>query len=293
MSGTAILNAFGRVLGDTLIGYQALHAALEEGAVTDPVAFRLPGLGAIVDDLHAAAAFCPTRDLPWDQAGRDRPFPGAAGFARVIDCRDLAFDPDYLAHHDLGRYFLERLGLDPRSVPPASRRIGWLRPHVAPTPPPGLPPRFILVCPSSAMPLRTMPDDVHTLLCDVAAAFAPVLTQGDPPGTARCAEPAADLDQLCGLVVAARLVISTDTAMVHLADAMDVPCVAFFPTHDPALRIAHYPRCLGVRLPTALPPNLEFARSDADVAAAHAAWRQPDLDADGLAALIGHALLSL
>ena len=66
--------------------------------------------------------------------------------------------------------------------------------------------------------------------------------------------------------------IATDTAMVHLADAFDVPCLAFFPTHDPAWRVRDYPRCTPVRLASALPAGIEFARDDADLAQARAAW---------------------
>jgi hypothetical protein len=68
-------------------------------------------------------------------------------------------------------------------------------------------------------------------------------------------------------------VIATDTAMVHLADAFGVPCLAFFPTHAPVWRVRDYPLCTAVALPGPLPRGLEFARDDRDIAAARAGWR--------------------
>ncbi len=119
------------------------------------------------------------------------------------------------------------------------------------------------------MALRDMPDPV----ADAIAAFC--TARGI--AVARPTE-AADITGLAAQVRAARLVVSTDTAMVHLADAMAVPCVAFFPTHDPAWRVRDYPLCTAVRLESGLPPALEFARGEADVAAAYAAWFRPGVD---------------
>ena len=66
--------------------------------------------------------------------------------------------------------------------------------------------------------------------------------------------------------------MSTDTAMVHLADAFDVPCLAFFPTHRPEWRVRDYPKCRPVALRSALPLGIEFARSPADEVLVRAAW---------------------
>jgi ADP-heptose:LPS heptosyltransferase len=35
--------------------------------------------------------------------------------------------------------------------------------------------------------------------------------------------------------------ITIDTAMAHLANAFNKPCLAFFPTHDPLWRVRDYP----------------------------------------------------
>jgi hypothetical protein len=60
--------------------------------------------------------------------------------------------------------------------------------------------------------------------------------------------------------------------MVHLADAFQVPCRAFFPTHRPEWRVRDYPRCVAVALASTLPMGLEFARSHDDHVTAHRAW---------------------
>jgi ADP-heptose:LPS heptosyltransferase len=105
-----------------------------------------------------------------------------------------------------------------------------------------------------------------------------VLTQGTPLAGTSAAPVAEDFAALCALVAGASLVISADTAMVHLADACTVPCLALFTTHRPEWRVRDYPLCRALHFPVpGLPEALEFARSPADEAAAQAAW--PNLDA--------------
>lgn len=261
----AIVNGFGRTLGDGIIGLQALYAARALGRLQrEVVLFRLTGLSPILDDLYAAAAdFAEIRTLPWDDATRAAPFAGAADFARAIDIRDFAFDPSFRGVAMID-YFLRHLSVAPESVPAAWRRNTWLAPRLPPVPPAG----HVLVCPTTANSMRDMPEPAHARILSWLARHcpAPVLTQATLPRAGTLAE-------LSALIGGARLVISADTAMVHLADAMGVPCLAFFTTHDPAWRVRDYPLCTPIHLkPAGLPPALEFPRGPADVAAARAAW---------------------
>jgi hypothetical protein len=289
----AILNGFGRTLGDSIIGLQALAAALALGALSaPPVLFRLPGLPPMVQALYAAAAdLADVRDLPWTDETRAQPFRGSAGFAEVIDMRDFAFDPAFRGVPMID-YFLGHLGLAPSAVPPALRRNAWLAPRVQPIPPAIAPSGYTLVCPRSAMALRDMPIEVHDFLVArlLEATSSAIVTQGEPSFTHErvlLSPPAATLAELCGLVAGAEQIISTDTAMVHLADAFSVPCLAFFTTHRPEWRVRDYPLCMAVYLPAAgLPAALEFARSPADLEAMHAAWFPAGPDLGWLAATL-------
>jgi hypothetical protein len=269
-----ILNGFGRTLGDGIIGLQALHAALHIGAVRlRPVLFRLPNLATMVQALYQAADFADIGLLPWDFATKERRFDLDRSCAQVIDMRDFAFDRDFQQTAMID-FFLRRLGVAPDEVPAPLRRNSWLAPRVA-TVPAQFPPGYVLVCPRASMQLRDMPQAIHAHILRRASAIGPVVTQGIAPeagGDVIQSRPAETLEALCGLVRHARLVISTDTAMVHLADAFDVPCLAFFPTHLPQWRVRDYPRCMPIALQSRLPPGIEFSRGAGDIAVAELSW---------------------
>lgn len=269
---TAIVNGFGRTLGDSIIGLQALKLALEEGALDpNPTLFRLPGLSPLIEDAYRAAAdLCAVAELPWADATRDRPFAPAA-FDRVIDIRDFAFDPTFRGVAMID-WFLTQLGADPAAIPSARKRNTWLAPRLTPAPPPA-PPGYALLCPRTANPMRDMPDPIaDAIAARLTAHGLVVLSQATLPR-------ANNLAELAGLVAGAAAVVSADTAMIHLADALDRPCLAFFTTHRPAWRVRDYPRCHAIDLAAAVPDALEFVRDDADIAACRAAWSRAPLAA--------------
>lgn len=269
----AILNGFGRTLGDSLIGLTALAAARDR-LPPHPVLFRLPGLGPVQEALYQAAGV-EVRHLPWEEALPGRTYAPASGFARVIDLRDFAYDSAF-ARTSMVDFFLACLGLDPAAVPPAAKRNTWLAARLQPVPPSGLAPGYTLLCPNAAGALRQMPAEIHAAMLERLAEEGPLATQGEVPAAlshrVHALGMAGTLAELCGQVAAARRVVSTDTAMVHLADAFSIPCLAFFPTHDPAWRVRDYPHCTPVALAADLPRGLEFPRRPADLAAARAAW---------------------
>jgi hypothetical protein len=293
---TAILNGFGRALGDAVIGLQALYVAAKLGVIPGrPVVYRLPDLPAMVQAVHGAAKFVEVRTLPWDFAKPDTGFAAAGGFGRVIDIRDFAFDPDS-RRSSMIDYFLRRLDVEPGLVPPSLRRNTWLARHVRPSLR-SLPDGYVLVCPRASTPLRDMPDAIHERILRRVLAMAPVVTQGGvPPGLVSDVvqvPSSPSFAALCGLVRHARWVISTDTAMVHLADAFQVPCLAFFPTHRPEWRVRDYPLCMSVALRTALPLGAEFARDAGDHALARAAWFPDGADLGWLDRAVGLGAASI
>lgn len=274
-TAVGILNGFGRTLGDGIIGLQALHVAIRVGAVPPmPVLFRLPDLPAMVEAIYSVADFTEIQTLPWDFATTDRRLDFGETVVRVIDIRDFAFDSGF-QQTSMIDFFLRRLDVAPGAVPASWRRNTWLAPRVTPAPP-DLPLGYILVCPKASMRLRDMPEAIHVHILRQALAIGPVVTQGPVPNTlARDvihAAPCETLDALCGLIRHAKWMISTDTSMVHFADAFDVPCLAFFPTHRPEWRVRDYPRCLPIALRSRLPPGIEFARGPRDDLLAWSSW---------------------
>lgn len=263
---TTILNGFGISLGDGLIGLQALHAARLTGAIAGRVVLGRtePPAKPLVPQLYRVAAGL-ADTVPMAEAPRH---------GRVIDIRDFAFDP-FFAEVAMIDFFLTRLGLPPQTVPAALKRISWLAPQLGRLPPSPLPGGYVLVCPKASIPLRDMPAAVHEALIERLSrrGWGPVATQGPALPGAIAVPACPTIEALCALVAGARCVISTDTAMVHLADAFSVPCLAFLTTHRPAMRVRDYPLCRAVRLPIpGLPESIEFVRDEADLVAAEAAW---------------------
>lgn len=283
-------------MGDSIIGVQALSAALELGAIAEkPVLFRLPGLPDMVQGVYrAAAGLCEVRDLPWDLAAPDQPFPPASRFARVIDIRDFAFDPAFCGVAMID-YFLRALGLDPAAVPPALRRNAWLAQSIEVASPPSLPRGYALVCPRTSMALRTMPEEAHRAVVTALAGLGlPVVTQGEPQSGAIAAPAPADFPALCGLVAGAALMVSADTAMPHLADAFAVPCLTFFTTHRPEWRMRDYPHARAIHLPPAgFPEALEFSRGPEDEAAARQAWLRGEAGMQWIGGEVAHFAASV
>lgn len=268
---TTILNGFGISLGDGIIGMQALAAARAVGAIGGRVVLGRvePAAKPLVPQLYRLAGDL-AEVVPMGAAPRE---------GRVIDIRDFAFDPHF-ARISMIDFFLDRLGLAAATIPAALKRNAWLAPRVPALPPLGLPADYLLFCPQASIPLRDMPAPVRQRIVRHLADHGPVVAQGEALARAIQAPRAATIEALCALVAGARAVISTDTAMVHLADAFDRPCLAFFTTHRPVWRVRDYPGCMAVHLPAPhLPESLEFPRGPADLAAAQAAWfpEGPDL----------------
>ncbi len=286
------MNGFGLALGDSVIGLQALHAAQSLGHLPRPVLLRRTDCRPMVRALYTLVGdFADLADLP-DGLSTTPPPPLPEDLIRghrpVIDLRDFAFDADFRAVAMID-FFLRRLGLAPAQVPPDLRRNTWLAPRVRPRRVDGLPKHYILFCPNASMPQRDMPKAVqHRLLrALIDLQGLPVVTQGElPPDLAARVVSVPEcqtIEELCGLVSHAAMIVATDTAISHLADAWSVPCHVAFTTHRPEWRVRDYPHCSATLLPVrGLPPALEFLRDDDDLRAVHDGWREgaAQLEAD-------------
>lgn len=274
-----------------MIGLAALAAARAAGALEDrrPLLVRKPLFGRrLIHQLYAAAK--PLADTTWFPYRADQPRP----IEDRIDIREFAFNPAFRGVAMID-FFLRNLGADPAQIPAAAKRNLWLARVLRPRRPRNLPRRYVLVCPRAAMLLRSMPRAFYgKVLADLLALQdLPVVSQGRPPVPHRrllYCPAVASLPELAGLISGSHLIVSTDTSIVHLADAFSVPTLAFYVTHRPEWRARDYPFCQTIHLPAELPPALEFARDAADLAIAEAAWFAPRHDLSWLTAILSAAL---
>jgi ADP-heptose:LPS heptosyltransferase len=130
------------------------------------------------------------------------------------------------------------------------------------------------------MPQRDIPPDAQRRLLERLLETQPyaIVTQAEVPpglsGRVLAAPFLTQVEELCGLVRHAAGLVSTDTAMPHLADAWHVPTHTVFTTHRPHWRVRDYPHCTATHLQGhGLPEALEFIRSEADLHAVAAAWQ--------------------
>ncbi|HSC81921.1 MAG TPA: glycosyltransferase family 9 protein [Chitinolyticbacter sp.] len=236
-----ILNGMGVALGDSVIGLSVLHALKAAHPQFQCVLYRSPHTPAYVEAPYSGLDWLTVRHLPWPLAELPVDEP-------VIDLADFMYRPafDRLAMID---FFAESLGIVAPSLPATTRRNGWLQHQARHRPPPDG--DYTLLCTRASSALRSMPHSVaEQLAATLAGQGRRVLSLGGPPLAA-----AEDISERCRLwpellacIAGAQQVVSTDTAIIHLAAGLDVPCLAYFMGMDPTLRVRDYPRCHAIQL---------------------------------------------
>lgn len=149
--------------------------------------------------------------------------------------------------------------------------------------------KYVLLCHKSSAKLRTIPDFMLLPLVDkISGDFGvPVVGFGeinhknyfDAAALSRTVS-----DFICW-VRSALYVVSTDSAAIHIAAGMRVPCSAFFPSIDPQLRIRDYPLCQSIELNAPEVRGIHVGDDEILLGRVNDAWSRMDL---GKVDLLGH-----
>jgi len=266
-----LINGMGIALGDNIVGLSiawALKCAQPYLHLTLLQAMHLP---QAVTGLHELrASWLETRRLPL-------PLASIPDDALLIDLADFAYWPGF-ADQSLHAFFARALGFEDGSLDPATLGNRWLRALSLPQlPPPWAESTYVLLAPLSSSPLRDIPPDVQLQLAEQAwqryhlpiASFVPLAH----PAVHDIGPLAPDTAHFLAWIRGAEMLVSTDTAAIHVAAGFDVPTLAGFVCVDPALRVATYSHCHALDLRTPQLDGQQFNESPAQIALAHDRWR--------------------
>jgi len=266
-----LINGMGVALGDNIVGLSiawALKCAQPHLHLTLLQAAHLPPAVAGLHDL--CVSWLETRHLPF-------PLARIPDDALLIDLADFAYWPGF-ADQSLHAFFARALGFESDCLDPVTLCNRWLR--TLPLPqlqPPWAETAYVLLAPHSSSPLRDIPPDVQLRLAEHAwqryhlpiASFVPLAH----PEVYDIGPLAPDTAHFLAWIRGAEMLVSTDTAAVHVAAGFDVPTLAGFVCVDPVLRVATYGHCHALDLRTPQLDGQQFNESPAQIALAHDRWR--------------------
>ena len=167
--------------------------------------------------------------------------------ALIIDLGDFAYwsEFDTLPMVD---FFAWTLGLDTSQLAAPTRRNAWLRdlPALQQSEPCHATP-FVLFAPHASSPLRAIPERLRVRFVDALARHhaQPILGFGAVahPAYTDIGAYSRNTAEFMAWIAHATLLVSADSAAIHVAAGFDIPTLAGFVSIDPALRIAGYPHC--------------------------------------------------
>ena len=265
-----IINGMGVTLGDSIVGFNALAWLVA----------RYPGLR--IHLYRSARVPRYVREL-YDLAGafvhRVHALPCALDTIPdgAIDVSDFLRWPTF-AQRPMVDFFFASLGLDPAAVPAAAKTNAWL----STVPRSGLPLPFgkqdyVLCCGGASTPLRRVPPEHAAALVDRIWGHyrKPVLGFGpvQHPQYLDVAAHSQSIDQFIAWIARAAVVVSGDSAAVHVAAAYDIPTLAVFASIEPRLRTRDYRRCVSVDLRNALSDGLHECDDPLVLQAVANRWR--------------------
>jgi hypothetical protein len=273
VSTVHVINGMGVTLGDSIIGLTALHAIKRAHPQVRFVLYRPARAPRYVEDLYALAdgfiADC--RSLPWSLAQ-------LPDDETRIDVGNHLFWPGF-ASLPMIDFFLSALGTDPACVPGRDKANRWLAAlHLPPLPSEWRDRPYLLFCPTSSTPVRSVPGSMHAALVErlIERFDLPVLGFGpvDHPGYVDVRAHSPDTAHFLAWIRHAQYVVASDTAAVHIAAGFDVPTTAFFTTIAPALRVRDYPVCEPIALDVPALRDIQASSRAPDLAVIEAAFRR-------------------
>lgn len=261
----ALMNGFGTMLGDTLIGSSAFAKVAEYlksafGAVhitafaawnarpgVEQILARASGIDAVLGHAPTVEAFCQF-DAFWDFSA-------------------LLYLPGY-SDRPLYDFYLDCLGVDPGRLSDQTKKVRFvvnrvLRAQATEQLAQTAKRPFLLVHPTASTPLRSMPDAFLARLLRALIAdgkWQPVVVQALSPDLANefgaavldlSAWSNLSVEHFFALMGCMKAVVSVDTLTIHVATGLEKPGVALFSSIDPELRLRYAPKIRGVLIPGA------------------------------------------
>lgn len=242
-----IINGMGVTLGDSIVGLSALAALKRRYPSLSFTIYRPSRTPVFVKELYhlAAPSFGAVRDLPvfLDSLPASEP---------KIDIGNHLFWPNFSTMPMID-FFLWTLGLGPEDVPSQEKRNAWLRHLVLPELPNGWKRQpYVLITPTASTPVRSIPSRflpkiVNRLWTEFRlpiVGFSPV----EHDNYTNVSRYSVDTATFLAWVRGASLLVTSDTAALHVGAGFDVPTAAFFTTIPSRLRARDYPRCASIDL---------------------------------------------
>ena len=265
-----IINGMGIALGDSVIGLSALTWLRRKHPQAEITLWRSFTAPAYVESLYALA------DETFRVERLPQPLSRLREFDAVIDLADFMRRPAFDAMPTID-FFFDSLGIDPANIDSLHKRNLWLAEQMPPGAEPDSGNAYALFCPYSSARLRSIPEHLHEAMIDAIwrKYRRPVLgfSPARHPHYRNVADRSRHLPDFIRLIRHAALVVTADSAAVHIAAGFDRETVAYFVSIRPALRTRDYPRCRSIHLDADLVlDGLHEASSAEQISRALALW---------------------
>jgi hypothetical protein len=271
--GLHIINGMGVTLGDSIVGLSAVAAIRERHPHLRIAIYRPARAPEYVEALYVlaqGAVFDERQTLPWPG---DR-FPSRHA---LVDVGNHLFWQRF-ASEPMIDFFCDALGIEPADVADSMKANRWIQAVRVPSlPEPWAHEPYVLFCPASSTPVRSIPEAVrHRLVDFLYQRFGvPVLGFGHV-GHDRYVDIgrlSSTTAEFLAWIKHARHVMTCDSSAVHIAAGFDVPTTAFFTSIPSRLRTAHYRSCKAIDFQIPAIAGIQASARQQDITAVEEAYR--------------------